>query len=130
MPFVRLIAQVAMGKFFTGTDAVFDGGDQLAVLAAEKDRYYLNLYTRSAVTDLLSTSVRPTEIRGAFIITWPTPSEGSTKQVLQVSSDLSDPESWEFFEQRSYWSIPDEVKETVVEQDGPQRFYRVIELSD
>jgi hypothetical protein len=125
-----LISQVATGKYFTGTDVAFNADDQLAVLTSEKDRIYLNLYSRSAVADLLSTLVRPTEIRGAFIITWPTPSEGATKQVLQVSSNLADPDSWEFVAQRTYWRNPAEVMETVAEKDGPNRFYRVIELSD
>jgi hypothetical protein len=110
-----LISQVATGKYFTGTDVAFNADDQLAVLTSEKDRIYLNLYSRSAVADLLSTLVRPTEIRGAFIITWPTPSEGATKQVLQVSSNLADPDSWEFVAQRTYWRNPAEVMETVAE---------------
>ncbi|WP_146209184.1 hypothetical protein [Coraliomargarita sinensis] len=125
-----LIAQVTTGDYFAGADVAFDSDGQVAVLTAEKDRFYLNVYTRSALPDFLSTLARPIEIRSAFIITWPTPSEGATKQILQSSMNLSDSDSWEFVAQRSVFGSSNETMETTVEMEGPSKFYRVVEQSD
>ncbi|MGJ8652799.1 MAG: hypothetical protein ACSHX8_05960 [Opitutaceae bacterium] len=124
-----IVSQSAIGDYFTGVDVEFGGG-QLAILASEKGSYYLNAYTRSALPDYLSTLVRPTEIRGAFVVTWPTPEEDTVKQILQSTTNLLNPNSWQEVEQRNIYSNSPELYETTVEHDGPNRFYRVIELSD
>lgn len=125
-----LISESSKGNYFAGVDSAFDNTGQVMVLTSEKDRYYLNLYSRAAIPDLLGTLVRPTLIRSAFIITWPTPSEGATKQILQSNTNLADSEGWVNIEQRSTSFISDEPKETTVEVDGPDKFYRVIEQFD
>jgi hypothetical protein len=125
-----LVTEAETGDYFSGTDLAFDDAGQLAVLTSEKNRFYLNLYTRATVPDLLSTLVRPTAIRDAFIITWPTPSEGATRQILQSSTDLSDPESWANVAERNVYGRFGATMETTVEREGPRKFYRVIEQND
>jgi hypothetical protein len=80
---------------------------------------------------LVATLVQPVEIRSAFIVSWPTPSEDVTQQTLQSTSDLSDPDSWVDVEQKDwYYSSARESIETLVEQDSPQKFFRVLEISE
>ncbi|MGJ8637750.1 MAG: hypothetical protein ACSHYA_00015 [Opitutaceae bacterium] len=125
-----LVAESTVGGFFRGTDIAYDQANDIALLTSERATNYLNLYTRSSLTSLLDTLVRPIEIRGAFIITWPTPSEAATTQILQSNSDLSDPDGWQFVEQRTVSGTTSETAETTVEQEASQQFYRIVEMSD
>jgi hypothetical protein len=125
-----LIRETTVGAYFTGTDVVVAEGEEIVVLAAEKGKSYLAAYARSALSELFPMETKSVGIRSAFILTWPTPSEEVTEQILQFTSDLSDPDSWEDLERKSWRSWYDRVAlETVVEQEA-QKFYRVLELSE
>ena len=120
-----------IGAYFRGTDLAYDENSNLVVLASEKDPAYLTAYSRVSLPSIMATLVKPISIRGAFIVTWPTPSEEATSQLLQKTSDLSDPDSWTTIEQRNF-SISSErgTSETIVERSSPSVFYRVVEVSD
>lgn len=120
-----------MGAYFTGTDVVVRVDGEVVVLVAEKNvGAYLAAYSESALPALLPTQVQPISIRSAFIVSWPTPGDSVVEQVLQSTSDLADPEIWVDVEQK-YWYYGEErvALETVVEQ-GAQKFYRVLEISE
>ena len=126
-----VIRETTVGAYFTGTDVVVRANGDVVVLAVEKNtNSYLAAYTQSVLPSLLATEVQPVSIRPAFIVTWPTPDEDVTQQVLQSSGDLSDPDRWEDLEQKNWYQWNDRVAlETVVEQEA-QKFYRVLEISE
>lgn len=125
-----VIRETSVGAYFTGTDVVVRGNGEIVVLAAEKGRSYLAAYTEAVIPSLFPTQIKSVEIRSAFVLTWPTPDENVSKQILQSTSDLSDPDSWEDEEQRNWRSWQERVLvETVVEQEA-QKFYRVLEVSE
>jgi hypothetical protein len=128
----EVVRETTTGAYFTGTDISMLSSGEILVVAAEKNvPSTLAAYTRVALPSLVATLVQPVEIRSAFIVSWPTPSEDVTQQTLQSTSDLSDPDSWVDVEQKDwYYSSARESIETLVEQDSPQKFFRVLEISE
>ncbi len=127
-----LIRETSVSAYFTGTDVVVRANGDVVVLTSQRNDAGSSLaaYTISVLPSFLVTQVQPVSIRGAFIVTWPTPGQDVTQQILQSTGDLSDPNSWEDLEQKDWNQWDDRVAlETVVEREV-QKFYRVLETSD
>ncbi len=126
-----LVDQTSTPDSFLGTDVVVRSSGEVVVAAYEQNTAYLTAYSKTALPSVVDALVRPIEIRSALVVTWPTPAEDVTSQLLQCNSDLSDADGWETIEQRNSWDLGwSSTADTTVEHDGGQKFYRVVEISD
>lgn len=97
-------------NFFIGVDLIEYAANEPLILAAENKIAYLAAYTTHTLPSLLEAFAQSVAIRTAAIITWPTPTEGAIRQIIQSNSDLSNLEGGMI-----YRAIPSTIRKTATQ---------------
>lgn len=116
-------------NFFIGVDLIEYAANEPLILAAENKIAYLAAYTTQTLPSLFEGFAQSVAIRTAAIITWPTPTEGAIRQIIQSNSDLSNIEGWDDLQSHPiYHPQNGDAVETTVEIEGDRQFYRVVDV--